>query len=336
PAAAPTPPVSSATTATAPLPDPKTPQEFFARARALSDLEASGIPFHLKATYVASGDAEFTGNGTYEEWWQSKDLWRKEATLGDYRYVAIRSGGKNSVAATTSYIPLRVRQVMGLQVFHIAMPEQENGVWGLSRMTGVSGVKEVATLKRSCGGGDDSSCAKQYDFAGVGVLQSYRVNDLAETYTGFQPFGNEFFPMKVTVTLRGDALLIVHIVSLEKLSGAEHGPMDTNTPADLPSVPSRLFEYPPAKDVTPPKPVHVVRVKYPKSERKSHPNRLVIVACTIDATGAVREPYVQLSGGTPFDQAAMDAVRKCHFSPAAKNGIPGMADLSIAISFRIY
>ena len=45
------------------LPDPQTPEEFFARARQLSDLEASGIPFHLKATYVASGDAEFTGNG---------------------------------------------------------------------------------------------------------------------------------------------------------------------------------------------------------------------------------------------------------------------------------
>ena len=76
-------PFAQAKTAAAPLPDPQTPEEFFARARALSDLEASGTPFHLKATYVASGDAEFTGNGTYEEWWQSKDLWRKEATLGN-------------------------------------------------------------------------------------------------------------------------------------------------------------------------------------------------------------------------------------------------------------
>jgi hypothetical protein len=73
-AAARTSPASSATPAAALLPDPQTSEEFFARARQLSDLEASGIPFHLKATYVASGDAEFTGNGTYEEWWQSKDL----------------------------------------------------------------------------------------------------------------------------------------------------------------------------------------------------------------------------------------------------------------------
>ena len=58
----------------------------------MSDLEASSIPFHLKATFVASGDAEFLGNGTYEEWWESKDLWRKEAKLGGYKYVAIKNG----------------------------------------------------------------------------------------------------------------------------------------------------------------------------------------------------------------------------------------------------
>ncbi|HET9085903.1 MAG TPA: hypothetical protein VFN53_00085 [Acidobacteriaceae bacterium] len=86
--AQPSPPSAAATS-----PNPKTPEEFFARARQLSDLEAAGIPFHLKATYVASGDAEFTSNETYEEWWESKDTWRKEATLGGYRYVGLRKAG---------------------------------------------------------------------------------------------------------------------------------------------------------------------------------------------------------------------------------------------------
>ena len=46
PAAAPTTTPSSGKAAAASLPDPQTPEEFFARARQLSDLEASGIPFH--------------------------------------------------------------------------------------------------------------------------------------------------------------------------------------------------------------------------------------------------------------------------------------------------
>lgn len=136
--------------------------------------------------------------------------------------------------------------------------------------------------------------------------------------------------------MRGDALLTANIVSLEKLSSADHGPLSAKIPADLPAVPSQVFEYPPAKDVTPPKAVHVARVKYPKSERKRHPNSLVLVACAIDATGAVREPYVQVSGGSAFDRAAMDAIRKYHFSPATKNGVPGMVDLNVVIDFRVF
>jgi TonB family protein len=337
PAAAPTTPVSSAKAAATPLPDPQTPQEFFERARQLSDLEASGIPFHLKATYVASGDAEFTGNGTYEEWWRSKDAWRKEATVGDYKYVEIQNGGKQTAAATAAYIPLRVREVMGLQLFHIASPKENMGGWKLSQGIEGSGAQEIATREQPCDAMYKSFvCTHQYEFTERGWLKSYRINDLSESYTNFQPFGNLYFPRKVAVTLRGDALLIADIVSLENLSGTDHGVMDTRIPADLPAVPLQLFEDTPAKDVTPPKAVHVARLKYPKSERKRHPNSLVIVACTIDATGAVREPYVQLSGGTAFDRGAMDAVRKYKFSPAMKNGVPGMADLNLVINFRFF
>src|SRR5665213_1845988 len=91
---------------------PRTPLEFFARARQLSDLEATGIPFHLKASYVAAGNAEFIGNGTIEEWWQSKDVWRKEATLGDYRWVEIQNGAEPSLYSTAAYVPLRLRQAV--------------------------------------------------------------------------------------------------------------------------------------------------------------------------------------------------------------------------------
>lgn len=338
PAAAPTAPVTSTKAAVTPLPDPQTPTEFFARARQLSDLEASGIPFHLKATYVASGDTEFTGNGTYEEWWQSKDVWQKEATLGDYRYVAIQNGGKQTAAATTAYIPLRAREVMGLQIFHIAMPKEKKGGWKISQGTVGSGAQEIATQEQLC----DSQrpnflCTQQFEFTLQGWVQSYRVNDLSETYTNFQPFEKLFFPRKIAVTLRGDSLLTVEIVSLETLSDIGHGLMDTKIPPALSVVPSQVFEgFSPQKDVMAPKIIHNVRVKYPKSERKSHSEGLVIVVCAIDTTGSVREPYVQLSDGTAFDQAAIEAIRKWRFRPAAKNGKPGMTDTKILINFRLY
>jgi len=114
-----------------PLPDPQTPEEFFARARQLSDLEASGIPFHLKATYVASGDAEFTGNGTYEEWWQSKDLcgkkprWRLQVCGDSER-------DKHAVYGSSTYVPLRIREVMGPQISHLGL-SKEREIGGFPR-----------------------------------------------------------------------------------------------------------------------------------------------------------------------------------------------------------
>jgi TonB family protein len=335
PAAAPTSPTSPAKTAATPLPDPKTPQEFFARARALGDLEASGIPFHLKATYVASGDAEFTGNGTYEEWWQSKDLWRKEATLGGYKYVAIRSGGKQTAAATAAYIPLRVREMMGPQIFHLALSKGNMGDWKLSQGTEGSEVRETATQEHPCDSRyKEFVCTRQYEFAKRGWLQTYRIEDLSETFTDYQPFGDLYAPRKIVLALRGETLLTADIISLESLSGRDPGEWDTRVPADLHAAPSQVFEETAAKDVRPPKPVHKLHVKYPQSERKSHPNSVVVVACTVDAAGAVREPYVLLSGGAAFDQAAMDAVRQFRFAPAMKDGVPGMADFNLVINFR--
>ena len=132
-------PASSAATTIAAA-NPKTPEEFFARAHQLSDLEAAGFPFHLKATFVASGAADFTGSGTFEEWWQSKNLWRKEATLGNYRWVLIHTEAKPSLYTSSSYIPLRLRQAVAALQIPTSLKYRSADKWTLQRKT-LGGVK---------------------------------------------------------------------------------------------------------------------------------------------------------------------------------------------------
>ena len=43
---------------------------------------------------------------------KSKDEWRKDATLGDYKYVAIKNEDTPTIYATVSIIPSRVRQML--------------------------------------------------------------------------------------------------------------------------------------------------------------------------------------------------------------------------------
>jgi len=74
--------------------------------------QAGSPPFHLKASFTASGNVEFKGDGTYEEWWVSKDQWRKEVTLGKYHLLLVSSAGKVSRSSSEDYVPLRVFQLM--------------------------------------------------------------------------------------------------------------------------------------------------------------------------------------------------------------------------------
>ncbi len=328
---------ASSTATPAPAANPKTPEEFFARARQLSDLEAAGIPFHLKATFFASGDAEFTGNGTYEEWWASKDIWRKQATLGDYKYVAIQNLQKNADSATSDYMPLRLRQVMGLQITHIGLPEKNPGEWKLSQITEGHDTLEDVTKQWSCIPNHidkNELCVELYEFTGSGVLLSYSRNSYSETYSNFQPFGKFSIPRNIASTLQGDPVLTVGVVLLEPLHPGDRNLLDTQSIPDYHATPAQLLEDIPTKGVTPPKILHMQNPKYPESERGHYSNRMVLVAFGVDTTGTVREPYVLISDGALFDKAAMQAVRKYKFKPAMQNGQPVIVDVYTAIEFH--
>jgi hypothetical protein len=213
------------------LPDPKTPQEFFARARALSDLEASGFPFHLKATYVASGDTEFTGSVTYEEWWQSKDVWRKEATLRDYKYVETNSGGKLNVYASSSYVPLRLRQTFDAVPVQIAPDFGTASKWKLKhkKMKGV----DLAVLSGEYECGDwkyKAKCVAQDYFTQGGILRIRLRGSIEDVYNDFQSFEGRMIPRDVGVAGGEGAILTISIASLEPLSLSGKISSDDNPP----------------------------------------------------------------------------------------------------------
>ncbi|MFZ1943861.1 MAG: energy transducer TonB [Acidobacteriaceae bacterium] len=335
PAAAPTTPLSSAKTAAAPLPDPQTPEEFFARARALSDLEASGTPFHLKATYIASGDAEFTGNGTYEEWWQSKDLWRKEATLGNYTYVVINNGGKTSAYGSSDYVPLRLRQAMDAVLVRIPADAGASGEWE-KRHQQLSGVDlTVVSFKPCMPAKFMPNCGVQNYFTSEGVLRIHVASAVETFYNGLQSFRNLLISRAVDVTGAQGKDLVINLNLLEPLRPDEQilskGP---------PLLAASKFIMPPPPligraGIQAPRVVHEVEPVIPPSERGHFFEGAVVIACAIDTKGVVREPYVQVSAGTAFDRSALEAVRQYRFKPAEKNGEPVMVLMDISINFRV-
>jgi TonB family protein len=340
PAAAPTTPVSSAKAAATPLPDPQTPEEFFARARQLSDLEASGIPFHLKATYVASGDAEFTGNGTYEEWWQSKDLWRKEATLGDYKYVETEYGGKNSVYGSSDYIPLRLRQMLQTVVIRIAPEAGSTSNWKLKHKK-LNGVDfSVLSSEVLCGTGRSKvKCVTDYYFTSQGLLRIRLKASVEAVYNGFQEFRGFEIPRAIVVGGGNGEILTISITSLEPLSPTESGSLQSAAPP--PNLPS--MRLPHASDdkeladdrVSKSRITNETQPIYPPAAKQKRIEGTVVMEAAIDEDGRVREPFVISSAGPLLDMAAMDAVRKWRYQPLTIDGVPICVTTTISVVFEL-
>ena len=349
-AAATTSTASSTAVAAAPSADPKTPEEFFARARQLSDLEAAGIPFHLKATYVASGDAEFTGNGTYEEWWQSKDLWRTEATLGDYKYVVIKDGATTKAYATGPYLPLRLRQAMDAVLVRLPDDAGTTHKWKIQN-TKLEGSDFAVLFKPDSCEGFEVACFQSY-FTTDGMFRGRALNGRIQVlYNNLQPFQNLQIARSVTKEIDGTPILKLSITSIEPLgASATILSQDKSAPENLVELPVVPFVARIDSDVSTPQSkaeiraervthpwvVHRVDAKYPDLESERRRSGRVAVACTIDANGTVREPYAQASAGAAFDQAAIEAVGQYRFKPATKYGKPILVDLIILIDFHGY
>ena len=331
----------AATPAVAPtLSNPKTPEEFFARARALSDLEASGNPFHLKATYVASGDAEFTGNGTYEEWWQSKDLWRKEATLGDYKYVEIESGDKHMLYGSSDYIPLRLRQTLDSVLIQIDPDTSSASKWKLKRKK-LKGVDlAVLSSEYECGDGKyKAKCVAEDYFTQEGVLRIQLRGSVEDVYNDFEPLQSRLIPRNIGVAGGEGAILQISVTSLESLSPSEKILLnDSPTPANLQRIKLPIDfrkDGKPYAGVIKGKLISESRPIYPGVAKQQRVEGTVVIDASVDETGKIREPFVIHSAGRYLDAAALDFVRTWRYLPTTNNGAPVCVYTTIAVVFAL-
>lgn len=322
--------------AAAPMADPQTPEEFFARARQLSDLEASGIPFHLKATYVATGDAEFTGNGTYEEWLQSKDLWRKEATLGDYKYVAMQNGGEERDYASSPYTPLRLRQVLDFSLVRIPAGIDKSFKWEIQHQTLRGMDLTVLSDNTQC---PDATipvqCVTKDYFTPEGMLRIHANDTIMDLYNDFQPFQGLLVPRSVTATSAGITILTISISELEALNPNEpqlskEVPVSANMHSV--AIPLGVKSGP---GVKPSRLVHQVAPIYPSAAKRKWTQGTVVINASIDENGKVREPYVIASAGSLLDAAALKAVRHWKYEPLRINGTPYTVDTTISVLFAM-
>lgn len=327
---------------------PKTPAEFFARARQLSDLEAAGIPFHLKATFVASGETKSMKNGTIEVWWISKDAWRKEATLGDFRWVSLNSGPKPGFYTSPGPTPLRLQQAMNATLIRIASDAATQSDWELGQKK-LNGINFETLSAEYPPPNPRKMIARRDFFSPIGILRIRQTQDMLTVYNNFQNFQSLVIPRKIDVFSGGKPWLAIAVGTLDPLnSGKETIANLSSVPQDLQKQNGIVSSSPIPTDLRPiahqitvtsgvmaAKLIHRVQPIYPMEARAYGIHGTVVLAAVIGEDGHVRDLHILQSAGGALDAAAFQAVRQWRYQPTVLLGQPISVNTTISVVFTM-
>jgi TonB family protein len=88
--------------------------------------------------------------------------------------------------------------------------------------------------------------------------------------------------------------------------------------------------------VSAPVPLNSVDAGYSEEARREKIMGTCLVSMIVDAQGRPQNPRVVRALGYGLDQKALEAVRKYHFKPAMKAGVPVPVMITVEVTFRLY
>jgi TonB family protein len=96
--------------------------------------------------------------------------------------------------------------------------------------------------------------------------------------------------------------------------------------------PAAMAAGPSGGDIKPPRLIRAVPPVYPSSVSPAEASNLVVLEATVSAAGTVKDARV-VRGESPFDQAALGAVRQWLYTPTLLNGVPMDVSMTVNVTF---
>jgi TonB family protein len=292
--------------------------------------EENSQPFHLNAEFDASGKVEFTGHGSFEEFWVDAHHWKRTVSLGSYHAEEIQDGTRHSLTANDKYEPKRVLTVIREVGRQPLIDESKESQWQVTETS-------AGTVQYRLSYPKQNTSTTVYTFEkSTNRLLKIEGPAFITSFGSFITFEDNPVPMAIQKsTASGDQVLTIRITQLEPL-------VNRSLAAPVPgaawneAVESLLPPEINTKDVLPPKIRKAPDPKYPEGEKRGRSEGLVLVDLALDNRGVIREPEVVNQAEPDFLQAALDAIRKWKLEPAKLNtGLPIEANIRIEMMFRI-
>ncbi len=303
--------------ATGPLEIPQTPDQraealsLLERARQNYNLRTSGsAPYHLKVSFNAGGETAYSGAGEMEEMWVSDGLSRWTARLGSYSESRVFYRGRGYDSNPGAYMPLRLQMLRSAIYWPVVGnfanaalrigPSNWNGSPVDCVLTSGARSKDLAMPGRRWY--EEEFCID----AKSGLLQTYSVAPgiyAVFDYASGVQFHGHALPHQISILVADTPVIQAQLDSVTDVSDdpAQFTPSaDMQSPAIVIRGPLRFPLFLPSL-----------------SADNSATIRPVIVHAVLTREGHVLEAEPLQIADSALASAAVDAVKKTQYSPAA-------------------
>jgi hypothetical protein len=219
-------------------PEPTDALGWFRRADNITNIRMPGsAPFHMTVKFHGYPGIDFvpkgkstvqTGDGVYEETWQSPEAWRREVTFGAYHAVEVRAGGVRKFQASSDYEPSRVLMLLRALLTPIPRITLEPELddlhlkWKVEhRAAGNLSYVRIAFTQDALGGSGLHPFSASFEFLPSGVLvRAVDIHGIGTSWQDDRVFASRLVPRQLAVQAMSNNLVTASVDIQTVPSGA--------------------------------------------------------------------------------------------------------------------
>ena len=294
------------------------------RARELSDIRAPGSPpFRLQGRIRILGPTGDPIEGRYFLLWISREQFREDIVLSDYRQISVIADNKVWRARPTAYKPLRIYQVEQVLLYRSRLELEPNDTIKAIRSRTQKGRRQKCV---KVGRNQWTKSELCFDEAtGAIARQEYELTTYE--YGDYLEWGNKIIPRSARFLEDGKQVVEIQV--------EEVSPADTFDPG-LFTPPPGVEAKPGCQDPEPGKPTERVDPIYPQRAKELRISGTVSIYAVVGIDGGLRNLAVIRTAGPELDNSTLEAVSAWRFHPATCGGQAVETETVIDVSYRLY
>jgi TonB family protein len=310
--------------------EPTSPEALISRARSQEEIWTDGTPPMLMRAELQVFDAKGSPvHGDCSLDWVSPSKWREEIRFGKYERLRVGDAKGYWQTSGLSYQPEIIFQLDTLLHLRDAFKVRSKQSLGKVKDREKAGLRQKCTEVKWTKAIERIMCFDDANGALVSVDYPRGENqNLPEIsrieYGAFSTVSGKLVPNEIRALKDRKVIATVRVLEIARIT--EENPALFNVPANAEF-------WPQCDDMLEPELLDRVQPRYPTSARTNREQGRVILYAVVEADGSLSRMAIIHRATPDLEAAAVEAIRRWHYKPAACGQTPIRSETSIATDF---